>query len=159
MAHSVPGRLPQGARLGVRDYATTFLFKRVSKHAQRIFFLASLGGQFNHYAKQRRMAMEKLNEAMRLAKREDAMKLPIFLAQRVWGRTRVEDILTEDAIQAASTPAAMQALAHQVVEHSPAWAHYAPVEEMVGDVVEFLGHHRNELKERSRTDTRHDALA
>lgn len=147
MAYTVSGHGPQ-TRLGFRDHATIFLFKRVSKHAQRIFFLASLGGQFNHYATQRRMAMVKLNEAMQLSYREDAIKLPMYLSQRVWGRTGLEDILTEEALEAATSPADMENLAGRVVDISPTWAHYAPREEMIGDVMELLNHHCRELKER-----------
>lgn len=147
MAHSVSGHGAR-TRLGFRDHATIFLFKRVSKHAQRIFYLASLGGQFNHYAIQRRMAMVKLNEAMQLSYREDAIKLPMYLSQRVWGGTGLEDILTEESLEHASRRGELSLLASQVVDISRDWAHYAPREEMINDVTEFLNHHCLELKER-----------
>jgi len=146
MAHSASGQT--APRLGFRDHATIFLFKRVSKHAQRIFFLASLGGQFNHYATQRRMAMAKLNEAMQLSFREDAMKLPMYLSQRVWGRTGLGNVLTEESLQQAETDGDLRELAAKVVDISPTWAHYAPRDEMVDDVVELLDHHCQDLKER-----------
>jgi hypothetical protein len=148
MAHSVSD-YGTGTRLGFRDHATIFLFKRVSKHAQRIFFLASLGGQFNHYATQRRMAMVKLNEAMQLSYREDAIKLPMYLSQRVWGGTGLEDILTEESLESASRQGKLEVLAGQVVDVARDWAHYASRDEMIGDVTELLKHHCMELKERS----------
>lgn len=136
------------ARLGLLDHATIFLFKSVSKHAQRVFYLASLGGQFNHYTTQRRMAMIKLNEAMHLSYRDDAMKLPMYLSQRVWGRTGLEQILNESTLETAQANRSLAKLAEEIVDISPAWTHYEPRNEMVNDVVELLSHHCHDLKER-----------
>ena len=113
-------------------------FKCVSKHAKHVFFIASLHGQFSHYAKHRRMAIGKLNQVMQLAYRPDALRFPEALHAQVWQGTGVDEVLTESAIVNAVTDAEVTSLASKVVNVSPLWCRYADMAEMIKDTAMWV---------------------
>jgi hypothetical protein len=113
-------------------------YKCVSKHAKHVFFIASLHGQYSHYAQHRRMAVEKLNEVIDLAFRPEALHFPIALHAKVWKDTGVDQILTETAIVNAVTEAEVRTLATKVVQISPRWSRYGTEEEMIKDTAAWI---------------------
>lgn len=113
-------------------------YKCVSKHAKHVFFIASLHGQFSHYAQHRRMALSKLNEVMQLAYRPDALRLPEAMHAQVWEGTGVDEVITEKAIVSAANDDGIDDLAKRVVDVSPQWSRYAPLEEMIKDVAVWI---------------------
>lgn len=125
----------------------TVLFYKflLSKHGKHVFFIASLYGQFNHYANQRDGAIEKFNEAMRLAHRGDAMRLPMAMRGRVWDGTGIDQVLTEHALIEAQDEDQLRSLARKVIEVSMRWTRYAPLNEMTDDVTEYLRNQRDHL--------------
>ncbi len=125
-------------------------FKCLSKHAQHMFYISSLCGQFNHYAKHRAMAASKLNAAMNLAYREKAIELPMAMHGQVWGNTSVNQVLNETTLCQATTEESLRALAHRVIDVSPRWIRYAPESEWITDVMALLRNQRKHLIEISR---------
>lgn len=124
-----------------------FFYKCVSKHAKHVIFIASLHGQFNHYAKTRRMAVDKLNKVIDLAYRPDALQFPEKLHARVWDGTGVNEILTETAVAHADNEDAVLELAAKVVNISPPWSRYASTEEMVKDTAEWIRSQHDHMRE------------
>lgn len=123
------------------------LFLRcVSKHAKHIFFIASLHGQFNEYARHHRMAMSKLNQAMRLAHREEALSLPVAMRNKIWKGTGLEDVLTEQAVANAATAGEVRRLAVGVLRVAPEWARYGRLEEMVRDISDWICSQRDYMR-------------
>lgn len=131
-------------RLSFGAMLTMLLFRCISKHTKRIFYIASLCGQFDHYSHRRTLAMAKLNEAMRLAYREPSLTIPASVHSRVWQDTGLETILTEQRLVAANDEASLRALARQVVDISKKWW-YGDVDEMTRDVTEALTAQRQYL--------------
>jgi hypothetical protein len=113
-------------------------FRCLSKHAQHVFFISSLVGQFNHYAKRRQMVMSKLNAAMRLTYRDGATQLPMAMRGGIWGNTNLDQILTENALMQSRNVNDLRVLARKVIDVSPRWSRYAPVDEMADDLVILL---------------------
>lgn len=148
MPHVAIGDRTSGSpRRDLRDWATMLLFKCVSKHAQHVFYIASLAEQFNHYSRFRRAAMDKLNEAMKLAYRPEAIQLPIALSDRVWGKAGLREVISDDALLRAKTEDELRALAQKVIAMTPHWALYAPDDEMKEDVINLLRHQRAIMQE------------
>lgn len=124
-----------------------FFYKCVSKHAKHVIFIASLHGQFNHYAKSRRMAVDKLNKVIDLAYRPSALEFPEKLHARVWNGTGVNEIATEEAIVNADSEEAVLNLATKIVDISPSWSRYASKEEMVNDTAEWIRSQHDHIRE------------
>lgn len=134
-------------RLSLGQLLMIVLFKCSSKHARHVFFIASLVGQFNHYAKHRQMAMQKLNAAMQLAFREGATSLPMAMGSRVWGGTGLDTILTETALTQAKTDDELRGLAQRVIGICPKLLSYASAEEMTKDLLDLLRAQREQIGE------------
>jgi hypothetical protein len=128
----------------------SLLGKITSNHIKHVFFIASLHAQFNHYNQHRRMAMmatKKLNEVIDLAYRPDAMDLPALLHDKVWGKTGLEEVLTESAIVNATTSDDVVMLARKVISISPPWSRYGTEEEMVEDTSTWIRSQHEHLLE------------
>lgn len=127
------------------QFFMALLLKCVSKHARHVFFIASLHSQFSEYANHRRMALSKLNEAMRLAHREEALSFPEAMRGRVWDGTGLEEILTEQAVVKAANDEAVTLLARKVVDISPRWSRYGKLDEMIQDTADWIRSQRDHL--------------
>ena len=120
-------------RPSISSFLTKLLFKCVSKHGKRIFYIASLCGQFDHYAQRHGMTVKRLNEAMRLAHREQSAHIPHGLRSRVWDGTGLEDVLTADRLEQADTRNKLVQLAREIYAISTPWR-YSSEREMVDDI-------------------------
>lgn len=139
--------IKQSTRLSLGQIFMIMLFKCSSKHAKHVFFIASLVGQFNHYAKHRQMAVQKLNAAMQLAFREDAMGLPMAMGSKVWGGTGLDKVLTETTLAQARTEEDLRSLAESVMNIKPSWARYATSDKMMEDLLDLLRSQRQLVDE------------
>lgn len=139
--------ITQSQPFSIGQWLTILLFKCSSKHARHVFYIASLVGQFNYYAKHRQMAMQKLNDAMKLALRDGATGLPMAMGSRVWGGTGLDQVLTEKALQQSRTDEDLRALAQRVLDISPTPYRYADQSEMLDDLMVLLRAQREQLQE------------
>lgn len=124
--------------------------KIASKHAKHVFFIASLHAQYNHYNQHRQMAAmatKKLNEVIDLAYRPDALDLPAMLHDKMWGKTGLENVLTEAAIVNATSDDEVATLARNVVHISPRWSRYGTEAEMVEDTSTWIRSQHQHLLE------------
>lgn len=139
--------ITRATRLSFGQVLMVMLFKCSSRHAKHVFFIASLVGQFNYYAKHRQMAMQKLNAAMRLAYRDGATTLPMAMGGKVWGGTGLDQVLTETALTQAQSDEELRQLAQRVIGISPRWARYDTVAEMTNDLLDLLRTQREQIGE------------
>jgi hypothetical protein len=137
-------------RFSIGQGLLTLLGKITSKHAKHVFFIASLHAQYNHYNQHRQMAAmatKKLNEVIDLAYRPEALDLPVMLRDKMWGKTGLENVLTECAIVNATTADEVADLARKVVQISPRWSRYGTEQEMVEDTSTWIRSQHQHLLE------------
>lgn len=72
---------------------TPLLSLFLSKHTKRLFYFASLYGIMFPIEQLKCDVVEKLNQAMGLARDSQALMLPASFSRVVWGGTNVSDIL------------------------------------------------------------------
>ena len=128
------------------QWLIVLFFKCISKHAKRIFYIASLNGYLNHYATKHRLAADRLNAAIRLAYREETLRQSETFSTQVWGNSGLETILSEDALAKANSEEALHVLAQRVVDVAPPWTRFTKnPQEIVGAVLEMLKSRRHEM--------------
>lgn len=118
------------------------LTKVISSHGKRIIFLSSL--QWSLYFQVRRIdrleqeLRGRVNKAFNLSTRDDALKLPIAIRDRIWCQQTLIDIVTQTGDSERTPEERERAIATRIVDISPAWVRYGPKTSMINEVVALM---------------------
>lgn len=87
--------------------------------------------------------MSKLNRLLDLVKYEDALELPVFLHQRIWGGVDVNQILQNsdvvDLINHCPSYGELRAISGAIAKQTPPWLRYGQDSEyMLQDIMRLL---------------------
>lgn len=114
----------------------------LSIHGKRILLVTTLHLQLVRDGIFQEETLEKLNEALRLAKFNDALRLPQAVYDKVW-----DDKKLQEAIRSASNGEIKgrmidfeeaKRLSESVVSVSPEWLRYGRRDDMVNDLINLI---------------------
>lgn len=124
---------PATPRLTLGGIVFSMIFHSVSDHAKRILYLSSLNEEFNRYDLRCGVTVGKLNETMKLARREETMHIPEVLRTQVWRGTGLAKLLRDRWDHRLTSYSEQADLARLIVSMSKRW-HYGDESQMESDV-------------------------
>lgn len=123
---------------GVRKSGLVLASVMLSQHGKRLLFIASLYCYIARLDALRDDALEKLNEAMSLAKTGSALRLPAAARDVVWGDVNVQEVINMDDFNKQISAKRSLEIAERVVSITPRWLRYRSKSEMMTDVITLI---------------------
>lgn len=132
--------LHRGETRSVGTVLKYMLSKLVSQHVKRIVAMSSLAAKCNRLGRLEREGVDRLNAllVLTLQGREDALLAPSRLKDFVWGKTKLDEVLTPDVLNRPMTDEQVREISVRIVDLTPMWLRYGkPL--MLEDICRLLG--------------------
>lgn len=123
---------------GIRNVGLVLTSVVLTQHGKRLLFIASLYCYIARLDALRDDALEKLNEAMSLAKHGSALRLPAAARDVVWGDVNVQSVVSMDDFDKPISARRSMEIAENVVALSPRWLRYGNKGDMIADVITLI---------------------
>ncbi len=128
---------PRSAFKSVVSAPVSFLLALfMSRHTKRLFYFASLYASLVPLEELKCDVMTKLNQAMDLARADNALMVPAAFSRVVWGGYNVAKII--EPIASGADEAVVMQRAQALVSIIPHWMRFGTQEEMKKETVKFL---------------------
>lgn len=109
-----------------------------SRHGKRLFFITSLYSHVVRIEQLRADAVSKLNELLGLARRVNALHLPMAFPDVVWQDTTIDSVLNEELLSTDISDEHAMLISKRVVDIAPGWIKYGREDDMVHDVFNLI---------------------
>lgn len=119
---------------------TALLSLIAPERAKRAIFLASFFARVKDDGVDvDKETLTKLNKAMVLVKREDALALPVQLNRAIWHGVSSKELCLNELHDQTLTPARLRLICNRVLETMPGWLRYADEAVIREDLVKLFG--------------------
>lgn len=110
----------------------------ISQHGKRLIFIASLYCYITRLDSLRDEALDKLNQAMSLARTGKALRLGAAVRNSVWSDVDIQSIIDENILHHDIPDVVATRISKQIVSRSPAWIRYRRTDDMVQDIKKLI---------------------
>ncbi|MDU7869535.1 MAG: hypothetical protein E7J78_20720 [Pantoea sp.] len=102
------------------------LSKLVSQHVKRIVAMSSLAAKCNRLGRLEREGIDRLNALLVLTiqGRQDALVAPSKLKDFVWGKTKLDEVLTPEVLSRPMSEEQAREISLRIVDLTPMWLRY-----------------------------------
>lgn len=121
--------------------ALLFLMSHMNAHMKRVFFLTTLYCRVSRVHRlddMREDVIHQLNTMLRLARRKEALRMPVLFQGIVWSSDSIDVQIHEEMNREEFDPVLARSISEQLVEASEKAVRYGKQDEMVSDVMEML---------------------
>lgn len=115
------------------------LSKLVSQHVKRIVAMGSLAAKCNRLGRLEREGVDRLNALLVLTiqGRQDALLVPSRLKDFVWGKTKLDEVLTPEMLNRPMSEDQAREISLRIVDLTPMWLRYGKLL-MVDDICKLV---------------------
>jgi hypothetical protein len=123
-----------GIKDGFRSIGFMLVSALLPMHGKRLIFITSLYCYVARLDELQDEALNRLNQAMYLAKNGHALRFPAAVSGVVWNGIGIQSVLSMDVLNNDASPLKTLEIAERVVALSPSWLRYSSRNKMVRDV-------------------------
>ena len=125
-------------------FLTWFLGKVLPDSIKRMIFLSSLAAYIRDLNQPDKETLQKLNEILMLSANAEALRFPMEISSKIWGRFNTESL---DGIQCGQAHAfslkglhksQMRIVANRLIDHQPRWLKYQSKEGTRQDIYKLF---------------------